>query len=162
MNAELVVDVGDLVGDPGSCKEVSGTHPVSLRLGDVTVNGPMRVEGEVNGTVDGVIAGFSATAPAHFVCVRCLIEWDGEVAAEGTQHFSKVPDEDGYAIVDRQIDLAGPATDELALGLPAVPVCREDCQGLCPICGTDLNTDPCDGHGEDSDSPFAALKDLFS
>ncbi len=162
MSEELVVDVGDLVGDPASSQEVSGTHPVSLRLGDVTVKGPMRVEGEVRGTVDGVIAEFSASAPAHFVCVRCLTEWDGEVVAGATQHFSRVPDEDGYAIVDRQIDLAGPATDELALGLPAAPVCRKDCQGLCPICGTDLNTDPCNGHGEESDSPFAVLKDLFS
>lgn len=162
VSAGLVVDVGDLVGNPGRSKEVSGSHAVSLRLGDVTVSGPMRVEGEVRGTVDGVIAKFSASAPAHLVCVRCLTEWDGEAVVEGTQHFSRVPDEDGYAIVDRQIDLSGPATDELALGIPAAPLCRESCEGLCPICGTDLNTDPCDGHGEESDSPFAVLKDLFS
>jgi uncharacterized protein len=162
VSAELVVDVADLVGNPGRSKGISASHRVSLRLGDVTVSGPMQVEGEVSGTVDGVIAEFSASAPAHLVCVRCLTEWDGEVAVEGTQHFSRVPDEDGYAIVDRQIDLSGPATDELALGIPAAPLCRENCKGLCPICGTDLNTDPCDGHGEESDSPFAVLKDLFS
>jgi len=161
VSGELIVDVADLVGDPGAIKEVSGEQPVSLRLGDVTVKGPMTVEGEVRGTVDGVIAGFTARAPAHFACVRCLTEWSGEIAASGTQHFSGVPDEDGYAIVDRSIDLSGPATDELALGLPAAPLCRPDCQGLCPICGTDLNVDPCDGHGEESDSPFAVLRDLF-
>lgn len=121
----------------------------------------MQVEGEVRGTVDGVIADFAARARAHFVCVRCLTEWSGEIEANGSQHFTTVPDEDGYAIGDRQVDLSGPATDELALGLPAAPSCRPDCQGLCPICGTDLNVDPCDGHGEESDSPFAVLKDLF-
>lgn len=122
----------------------------------------MRVQGVVRGTVDGVIADFEAGADsAHFACVRCLTEWDGPIATTGTQHFARVPDEDGYAIVDRQIDLSGPATDELALAMPAAPLCRDDCKGLCPICGTDLNTDPCDGHGEESDSPFAVLKDLF-
>jgi len=161
MSTELVVDVGDLVGSPGASKEVSGEHPVSLRLGDVTVKGSMLVEGEVRGTVEGVIAHFNTVAPAHFVCVRCLSEWDDEVVAAGTQHFSRVADEDGYAIVDHQVDLSGPATDELALSLPAAPRCRPDCRGLCPICGTDLNTNPCDGHGEESDSPFAVLKDLF-
>lgn len=161
MSADLVVDVGDLIGHPEAVKEISGIQPVSLRLGDVTVEGPMDVEGLVRGTVDGVIAEFSATAVAHLVCVRCLTEWDAPVAASGTQHFARVPDEDGYAIEDRQIDLAGPATDELALGLPATPLCSQECKGLCPICGTDLNTNPCDGHGEDSDSPFAVLKDLF-
>ena len=90
---ELIVDVSDLVGHPETTKAVSGVHDVSLRLGDVTIKGPMQVE--------------------------------------------------------------------LALSMPKAPVCREDCKGLCPICGTDLNEDPCDGHGEESDSPFAVLKDLF-
>jgi uncharacterized protein len=157
----LIVDVTNLVGHPETTKAVSGTHQVSLRLGDVSVKDPMDVEGEVKGTVDGVIAEFEAQAPAHFVCVRCLTEWDGTVAARAVQHFSRVPDEDGYGVVDGQIDLTGPATDELALALPHAPVCRDDCKGLCAICGTDLNEDPCDGHGEETNSPFAVLKDLF-
>lgn len=161
VSSDLVLDVGDLVGHPGATRRVAGVHQVSLRLGDVTVRGPMEVEGSVQGTVDGVIAEFETRGPAHFACVRCLTEWDGVISTKGTQHFSRLPDEDGYAIVDRQIDLTGPSTDELALAIPAAPLCREDCKGLCPICGTDLNTDPCDGHGEESDSPFAALKDLF-
>jgi len=161
VSSQLIVDVADLVGHPEAVRDVSGAVPVSLRLGDVTVEGPMEVAGTVTGTVDGVIARFSARAPAHLVCVRCLTEWNGEIEAEGAQHYSRVPDEDGYAIVERQVDLTGPATDELALSIPAVPVCRPDCKGLCPICGTDLNMDPCDGHGEESDSPFAVLRDLF-
>lgn len=161
MSGELIVDVSDLVGKPGSVREIHGSSPVKLRLGDVSIDGFMEVSGVVRGTVDGVIAEFTASAPAHLACVRCLTEWDGVIGVEGSQHFSKIPDEDGYVIEDRQVDLAGPAKDELALALPAAPVCRPDCKGLCPSCGTDLNREPCDGHGEDSDSPFAALRDLF-
>lgn len=161
MSSDLIVDVEGLIGRPEAVRPVSGHRHVSLRLGDVTVEGVMEVEGTVRGTVDGVLADFEARAPAHLECVRCLTEWVGEVSAVGTQHFSHTPDEDGYRIEDRHIDLGGPATDELSLALPAVPLCREDCRGLCPICGTDLNMSPCDGHGEESDSPFAALKDLF-
>lgn len=140
---------------------MSGRHQVSLRLGDVTVKGPMDVEAEVKGTVNGVIADFHTVAPAHFVCVRCLREWEGEIATKATQPFSRAPDEDGYAVEDSQIDLTGPATDELALAMPPAPLCGPECRGLCAICGTDLNVDPCDGHGEESDSPFAVLRDLF-
>ncbi|MGH3651074.1 MAG: YceD family protein [Acidimicrobiia bacterium] len=161
MTDDLVVEIDDLVGHPEATRNVSGVHQVDLRLGEVTVKGPMTVTGVVTGTVDGVIARYEARSPAHFSCVRCLTEWEGEVATEGIQHFSKTPDEDGYAIEDHTVDLSGPATDELALSLPAAPLCRPECGGLCPICGTDLNSDPCDGHGEESDSPFAALKDLF-
>ncbi|HEY6634795.1 MAG TPA: DUF177 domain-containing protein, partial [Acidimicrobiia bacterium] len=161
MSDGLVVDVSDLVGHPDAVHRFVGGRRISLRLGDVVVDGPMAVSGEVKGTVDGVIAEFTATAPAQLSCVRCLTTWVGEVTATGSQHFSKVADEDGYAIVDRHVDVSGPATDEVALALPSAPLCTPDCKGLCPICGTDLNSDPCDGHGEESDSPFAALRDLF-
>ena len=146
---------------PGRAREVSGVHDVTLRLGESVIEGPMRVEGTVTGTTDGVQAEFDASAAAHLECVRCLSRWDDAVEVTASQHFSMIPDEDGYAIEGTTVDLVGPAKDELALGIPAAPLCDENCKGLCPTCGTDLNSDPCDGHGEDSDSPFAVLRDLF-
>ena len=121
----------------------------------------MYVDGAVKGTIDGVLAEFTAAANARLTCVRCLTEWEAMVEASGSQHFGRIPDEDGYSIEDGRVDISGPATDEIALAMPAAPLCRENCKGLCPICGTDLNSDPCDGHGEEADSPFAVLKDLF-
>lgn len=157
----LAILVGDLVGSPGKERPFSGARSVSLRLGDTTVVGPMDVSGRVVGLIDAVKAEFIASAPAHLVCTRCLAEWDESVTVGGEQYFGNTPDEDGYGIEHNQVDVSGPAQDELALALPAAPQCREDCLGLCPTCGTDLNSEPCSGHGEDSDSPFAALKDLF-
>jgi uncharacterized protein len=158
---ELLIPVGDLIGSPGKERPFSGTHSVSLRLGDTTVSGPMDVSGRVLGLIDAVKAEFTASASAHFACTRCLAEWDGVVTVDAEQYFRSTPDEDGYAIVDKQIDVSGPAQDELGLALPTVPLCKEECLGLCPTCGTDLNSEPCGGHGEDPDSPFAVLKDLF-
>lgn len=113
------------------------------------------------GLLDAVRVDFRAGAEAHVTCTRCLTEWDETIEVTAEQYFGMIPDEDGYAIEDRSVDVSGPAQDELALALPAAPVCKEDCLGLCPTCGTDLNRAPCDGHGDDSDSPFAVLKDLF-
>lgn len=155
------MEVGDLIGHPEGRREFFGRHPVSLRLGDSSVKGTMEVEGWARGTVDGVSAQFTVTAPIHLTCVRCLREWDERLEAAGSQHFTRTPDEDGYSIEEGRIDVVGPATDELALAIPVAPLCRPGCKGLCPICGTDLNDDPCDGHGDDSDSPFAVLRDLF-
>jgi uncharacterized protein len=161
MSSELNIPVGDLIGSPGKERPFAGTHSVSLRLGDTTVSGPMDVSGRVLGLIDAVKAEFTASAMAHFACTRCLTEWDGVVRVDAEQYFRGTPDEDGYAIVDTQIDVSGPAQDELGLALPTVPLCKEDCLGLCPTCGTDLNSEPCGGHGEEPDSPFAVLKDLF-
>jgi uncharacterized protein len=121
----------------------------------------MKVSGQVVGLIDAVKAEFDVEATAHITCTRCLKEWDEVVAVSAEQFFRRVADEDGYVITDNVVDVSGPAQDELALALPATPLCRVDCLGLCPTCGTDLNIDPCGGHGDDTDSPFAVLKDLF-
>jgi uncharacterized protein len=157
----LIVPVGDLIGSPGKDRPVSAVAPVELTFQDAGVDGPMEVSGRVVGLIDAVEAVFSVSATAHLVCTRCLTEWDAGITARADRFFRRAPDEDGYAITGGEIDLYGPARDELALALPVTPVCRPDCLGLCPICGTDLNRDPCGGHGDDSDSPFAALRYLF-
>lgn len=161
MTPDLTVKVQDLVGHLEKERGFSGEREVHLRLGDSAIDGAMSVKGTVRGTVDGAHVSFAAVATGRFQCVRCLREWSENLEVAGSQHFGLGPDEDGYGIVDGEIDVAAPARDELALSLPAAPVCKEDCRGLCPICGSDLNVDPCDGHGDDPDSPFSVLKDLF-
>ena len=159
--SSLVVQAGDLIGSPEKERPFSATVPVKLRLGDTNVDGPMEVTGTLIGQLDSVKADFEVSAWAELVCNRCLTGWCEQVAAKSEHFFTRDPDEDGYGVVDNAVDLHGPATDELALALPSAPLCREGCKGLCPTCGTDLNSDPCDGHGEESPSPFASLKDLF-
>jgi uncharacterized protein len=161
MTSDLQVPVHDLIGNPGTQRPFAGEKGVLLRLGDTVVDGPMNVSGEVSGLIDAVKAHFTVSAQAHLTCTRCLTAWDQTMTADGDQVYRRTPDEDGYGIVDGEIDIFGPPKDELALSLPIVPLCKPDCKGLCPTCGTDLNTEPCDGHGEDPDSPFAVLKDLF-
>ena len=161
MSAGLLLSVSDLIGHPGEERSFSGEEPVQIRLGQTTIETPMKVKGRVVGMADSVMAGFSVSGNARFVCVRCLVEWEGTVSADAEILFGVVPDEDGYPVVEGHIDLTDPAQAELALALPAVPLCRKDCKGLCPNCGSDLNDDPCDGHEDDSGSPFAVLKDLF-
>ncbi len=156
-----MVPVGDLLGKPGTERPFSGQRPVSLRLGETRVENLMTVAGAVLGMSDSVRASFEVSATASMTCVRCTKTWQEGVVVEAQQYFGLVADDDGYAIVDAFVDMGPPALDELALALPPAPRCRIDCMGLCPACGNDLNTDPCDGHGEDSASPFSVLKDLF-
>jgi len=60
-----------------------------------------------------------------------------------------------------QLDLHGWVRDSLALALPAQVVCREDCAGLCPECGADLNVaGPDHGHERPPDPRWAKLREL--
>ncbi|MGH9435935.1 MAG: DUF177 domain-containing protein, partial [Terriglobia bacterium] len=55
------------------------------------------------------------------------------------------------------IDLADVVKEQVILALPMKVVCREDCRGLCPACGIDLNAGPCHCQQPISESPFASL-----
>ena len=50
-----------------------------------------------------------------------------------------------------------PAREEWLLAVPAFSLCREDCKGLCPRCGADLNERPCDC-ADTTDARWDALK----
>jgi uncharacterized protein len=59
------------------------------------------------------------------------------------------------------LDLHGWARDALALSVPANLLCREDCAGLCPLCGVDLNeAGPDHGHEREPDARWAALSEI--
>lgn len=58
------------------------------------------------------------------------------------------------------IDLKASLQEQVLLALPQQPLCREDCRGLCPQCGADLNTTTCSCSEAAFDSRFAALKKL--
>ena len=81
----------------------------------------------------------------------------------------------GFAEVDRAVsarefyDPDAPATDELhsdwardavALEIPEQILCRDDCAGLCPVCGKDLNFEPHEHLERDPDPRWAALEEL--
>jgi uncharacterized protein len=56
-------------------------------------------------------------------------------------------DESDVFVLDpgaRSLDLRPAVREEWLLAVPAFSVCREDCKGLCPKCGADLNEGPCD------------------
>lgn len=159
---DLRFQVSDLVGRPGERRVVDGVVSVDLRVGQSEVSGPASVAATLHGIDAGAMADFTATFSAHLVCTRCLTEWDETMEASAVQVFEEDPDEDGYGLTSGDvIDLADPVRDEIALAIPFRPLCRADCLGLCPTCGTDLNGEPCGGHDEESDSPFAVLRGLL-
>lgn len=61
---------------------------------------------------------------------------------------------------DEELDLHAWLRDALALALPDRILCREDCAGLCPICGADRNADPGHAHEAARDPRWAALDGL--
>ena len=95
-------------------------------------------------------------------CMRCLGATQPALAVDARE-----VDQPGggdeldspYVDAEEQLDLAGWARDALALALPAQIVCRDDCAGLCPQCGENLNENPHE-HEREPDPRWAKLREL--
>jgi uncharacterized protein len=98
-------------------------------------------------------------------CVRCL-----EDAATDLEIDSREVDQGGTAdeelrspyVSDGNLDVGRWANDALVLAFPSQPLCREDCAGLCSVCGESLNdADPeAHRHPQGGDPRMAKLRDL--
>jgi uncharacterized protein len=83
-------------------------------------------------------------------------------AAAGSEHDREVGEDDLDASVyrDDQIDLDELLREQFYLALPMKPLCRDDCAGLCPQCGTNRNTGTCSCTPQWEDPRLAPLKRL--
>jgi uncharacterized protein len=88
-------------------------------------------------------------------CMRCL-----EPAGHRVSVDAREVDQPGGG-EDDELDLRAWAHDALALALPTQIVCREDCLGLCAVCGENLNqAGPDHAHEREPDPRWAALREL--
>ena len=85
-------------------------------------------------------------------CQRCLGDAELRVAARGIEYVrhgdSEGDDEDDGYVEAQQLDVERWVRDLVADALPQKLLCRDDCLGLCPVCGADLNADAGHRHEE--------------
>lgn len=130
----------------------------------------------ISNTGEALLVTGSASGTATTACARCLDEFSIPLSGEVEGYFllsedQEPPedmDEDEYEVLseDHVIDMEPLIIAALLLDTPLVPLCREDCKGLCPRCGANLNEGPCDCEKEDegeddfpANNPFSVLKD---
>jgi uncharacterized protein len=100
----------------------------------------------------------------HGPCVRCLKDAVVDLPIHGREYQATNPgDSDELRtpyLEENRIDLSAWARDAVALALPEQILCREDCAGLCAVCGEDLNENPHEHDEDRSDPRWAALEAL--
>lgn len=101
---------------------------------------------------------------ATAICARCSKAFPWEYAFSVQRPVAKKlqgEDDDYILAEDGFIDIAALFEEELLLELPAKLICKEDCLGLCPHCGKDLNHGKCSCTGKEIDPRMAVLKALL-
>ena len=116
--------------------------------------------------VDHTTAGYSLRlrfgAELAGPCMRCLEDAGHVVQVDAREVDQPGGGEDLRSpyLEEGRLDLTAWARDALALALPAQIVCREDCRGLCSVCGANLNEDPEHAHEAEPDPRWAALREV--
>jgi uncharacterized protein len=94
-------------------------------------------------------------------CMRCLDPADQEFDVDSYEvHQPGAGEELTSPYMGEELDISAWARDALALALPTQLTCRDDCAGLCPECGANLNDDPRHTHETAPPARWAKLSEL--
>lgn len=166
----MKVDLSSVIKVTGAEVKLSST----VGFGDAEFLGetykfiePLTVEGKVynNGqslTLEAQVSGRMITA-----CARCLDEVEADVEFSVNEFLSQREDDadedediilfDGY-----EIELDDIIADHFLMNISGRYLCSDDCKGLCPVCGQNLNHGECDCDNEYIDPRWQALADIMN
>ena len=148
----MKIEVKNLLKQSEGTSEI---HPIALSNLDLKDAGTANVAGNITLTKldDFILADITGKADVSQPCSRCLKEVILTIPLNFAREFKEeIPgqarndnniEEEAYSIIDGQIDLASPITDEIIASLPVKILCQDTCKGLCPTCGHNLNDNPC-------------------
>ncbi|OUO35545.1 DUF177 domain-containing protein [Olsenella sp. An290] len=178
----LIVSLDERLANPGDTWTLAGhLDEPSYELGDHEFRLPSGIDYDLvlTNAGEGILATGLVRAHVVGTCDRCLedaafdvdAEVDGYYLFEEPEQMGEDEDEADFELVapDNTIDLSGALACALVMETPFVVLCREDCAGLCPVCGANLNEGDC-GHASKlaaerererlAASPFSALAGL--
>lgn len=170
---EYRVDVSPIVEDLGASVEVDGKVSLDrLTVGEeeFVLNSPVSFSVVVTNTGPGIVASGTVRVEATAECSRCLepfdlvIEGDVEGFYITPGHEDEIPEEQEVEPIGPEdtIDLAPALLAALTLEAPFAPLHDEQCAGLCPMCGCNLNEEACSCLAEEiAAGPLASLRELL-
>ena len=146
---------------------------LSLEDTDLRLIAPTKVRGQIRRKGGEVELTGNLETTLETVCARCVkpvaipfsADFDERFATSvswrAEEQYELASEDLNISIFDgADIDLDQFVREQVVLAKPAQVLCREDCQGLCPVCGVDRNTSACKCEAQQVDSRWEKLKDL--
>ncbi|MDV6012853.1 YceD family protein [Haloechinothrix sp. LS1_15] len=169
-----VIDTREFGRSPGASRpvrmRVAAEHTIGIpEVIEVHQGAVYQLDLLLESVVEGVLATGDINVRAQGQCARCLEPLTENIEVTITELFAypdstteRTTEEDEVShVVDDRVDLQPVVRDAVVLALPLVPLCAEDCQGLCAGCGVkwaELEA----GHEHESIDPrWAALVERF-
>lgn len=164
----MKLDISRALKDQGQPYAFSAevTLPATEVMGDVIRFKDVNVRGEYVGAEESVSVTGDVAAKVLTRCSLCLADVEYPIETRLNAVFLRqVPqdDPDIYPMEGYLADIDKAVSDALLLELPIRVLCREDCKGLCPVCGVNRNVERCIcQEGGEMLNPFSALSEMLS
>lgn len=146
INMKYTIDISTIKKELGSEKpidEVIDLGEIELRNQNIKT-GQLRVEGKTVNVSEGILLQAKASGEIILTCSRCLDKFKHPLALDIEELFTfHDTDQEHFVEKDDTIEIAGVIIEALALDLDMKTLCKQDCKGLCPSCGIDLNKRSC-------------------
>lgn len=145
------------------------------------IKNPIIVEGNIMYTGDDFFIRGRFEVSYTTICSLCEVKLDRKLIIDFDEEYCITDDinhPDRYTFIGTNIDLTKMVEDNIYLNLPMKNLCSDECLGLCPMCGCNLNNGKCDCNiqvekstavlrDEDGDvikknNPFAKLSNMFN
>lgn len=150
----VIIDISSIRQSAGESFERTGVLPETSYVSgtrELALEDGIHYDLVITNTGEGILVTGLARAAVNASCDRCLDDAHFDIAGEveGYYLFDQPEgeidqEEDEYQmVIDNTIDLADPLQAALVIETPYVILCDEDCAGLCPHCGINLNHEQC-------------------
>jgi len=124
----------------------------------------LHVTGKIEGINSILFLEMTISGEFTFNCYRCFkktsMNFNNDLKktliTEDSENLSEI------ALVNDIVNIKDVIKEEIIIKLPSQILCKEDCKGICQICGINLNEESCDCEKESINSGFEVLKDFFS
>ena len=132
---------------------------------EMEILGTIRTEGSISNAGDVLLLKATMSAQVRRTCGRCLKEFTAVTKAEVLEKFYPTSAEniekDAFVYDSDVINITVPLRESLLLAEPLQALCQEDCKGLCPVCGVNLNEQTCECDTRTIYPRLAALKQFI-
>jgi uncharacterized protein len=175
-NSNLTINVAQLLKGPtGAVRRVDLSEDITGIDDELTIRSPLTGSLTLVRTAEGILVTASLEIELEVECSRCLDPFIVRVRPEIEEEFHPSVDirtgvqlpvvdteEDATTIDEHHnLDLTEVARQAIFLSLPMNGLCKQDCAGLCSLCGHNLNEEQCQCETDTVDPRLEVLKQLL-
>ena len=166
----MTIDVSTILKEIGGRIDIDG----EVKLSDTDFLGemyhfdePVRIKGHISNNGKSLILKANCTGHMTTQCARCMKDIDVPVNFEIDENLVQdngevSDDDDAILFEDVRIDIDDIAANSFLMNVEGKYLCSKDCNGLCQMCGADLNEGYCGCSQDTFDPRWAALVDIMN